>query len=66
MDKNHICGACSGGFETEADYVAHVCDRTNYTPADIEHHDALTNGMHSRASISALERGEVRKENGGV
>lgn len=58
----HICGASGFIFDTEEAYLSHVSPVTGFTPADMEHHDALTDGMHSRASEAALKRGEARKE----
>lgn len=46
-------------FETEEGYLDHVSPTTGYTPRDIEHQDALTNGAFSRISEKALERGSA-------
>lgn len=58
----HVCGACSEVFDNEKGYNEHICEVTSLPANTIEHHDALTDGMHSRASEAAIERGEKRKE----
>lgn len=58
----HVCGACQEVFDTEKEYNKHVCEKTGLAANTIEHHDALTDGMHSRASEAALARGEARKD----
>jgi len=56
-----ICGACGKEFKSNDDYLDHVCEKTGYTPRDIEHQDALTGGRFSKISAAALARGEARK-----
>jgi len=56
-----ICGVCQGEFIDDGDYIEHVCT-TGYTPADVEHQDALSGGKFSRQAEKALERGEARVE----
>lgn len=59
--SKHICGVCAEEFDTEEQYCDHSCS-TGFTPKEIEHQDALTDGQFSKISESALARGEERKE----
>jgi hypothetical protein len=49
-------------FNNDKEYFAHVCNVTGFTPNQIEHLDATSNGAFSEQSRSALSRGAVRKE----
>jgi hypothetical protein len=57
--KKHNCGVCQKGFDTEQEYLDHECT-TGFTPKDIEHQDALTNGQFSEQAEQALRRGAER------
>lgn len=57
------CGQCTFNGSSEA-YLKHECLKTGYTPEDIEHQDALTNGGFSRISRKSQERAEERIEKG--
>lgn len=59
--SKHNCGVCAEGFDTEEQYCDHACN-TGFTPKDIEHQDALTDGQFSKQSAEALKRGDERKE----
>jgi hypothetical protein len=59
--EKHVCSACDGIFTTEKKYLDHECNVTGYTPKDIEHQDALTNGDFSKVAEASLARGEERK-----
>lgn len=59
--KKHNCAVCGKGFDTEAEYLAHECT-TGFTPTDVEHQDALTDGQFSKQAEQALKRGEERKK----
>lgn len=59
--EKHVCSACDGIFETEKKYVDHECLITGFTPKDIQHQDALTNGDFSKVAEASLARGEARK-----
>lgn len=62
MDGQHICGACLGTFTGEAAYNGHVCQKTGYTPVDVQHQDALTEGKFSLQAAEAQKRGAERAE----
>lgn len=51
------CGACENSFESYNAYEEHVCEKSGFTPSEVEHQDALTNGRFSRQAEKALERG---------
>lgn len=36
----NTCGQCDQQFEGEEQYLSHTCDKTGYTPQDLEHHGA--------------------------
>ena len=36
MAASEKCGACGNSFPS-AQYLSHVCEKTGFTPADIEH-----------------------------
>lgn len=57
MKKEHVCGLCGAGFDTEAEYVGHKCAETGVTPADIEHQGP----EFAAISEAALARGAERK-----
>ena len=63
-----ICGACGKVFEGKTEeeanelYLKHVCEKTGFTPTQVEHFDALSGGRFSLQSEKALLRGEQRKE----
>jgi len=65
--KTVICGPCGEVFkgkteeEANAKYLKHKCKKTGFTPTDVEHYDALSNGRFSLQSKAALARGEKRK-----
>ena len=59
--QKHVCGACKAVFPSEAKYLDHTCETTGFSPVDVEHQDALTDGEFSKQSEKALERGEARK-----
>jgi len=56
-----ICGACGKEFESKEKYLKHICEKTGYTPTQIEHFDILSNGRFSKQSAKALARGEAKK-----
>lgn len=56
----HICGACTGGFETEEQYLSHKCTKTNHTPSEIEHVEAL-DPKFAKVSEAARLRGAGRQ-----
>ncbi len=53
---SHICGLCQQTFATEAEYIAHVCAKTNLTPADADHFGP----EFKEVQRYALERGAAR------
>lgn len=53
----HVCSNCGETFETEADYIAHKCEKTGFTPADIEHQGE----NFKKVSEAALKRGAEKK-----
>ncbi len=56
--QKHICGKCGQSFNSEQEYLDHVCTETGFKPTDIEHQ-----GEEFKAvSEAALKRGEERKE----
>jgi hypothetical protein len=59
--KKHICAVCEKGFDTEQEYLEHECS-TGFTPRDVEHQAALTDGQFSKQAEQALKRGEERKK----
>jgi len=61
-DTTVTCGACGKVFKSDATYLKHKCKMTGFTPCDIEHFDALSNGRFSLQSKKALARGEARKK----
>jgi hypothetical protein len=61
MAQKHLCSVCENEFDSEEEYIAHKCT-TGFTPADVEHQDALTGGKFSLQAEKALERGEARLE----
>lgn len=65
MTKQHkvICGACGEVFESKEQYLKHICKKTGFSPTQVEHFDALTNGRFSKQSKKALARGEAKKKN---
>ena len=54
----HVCGVCALGFDTEAEYLAHVCSETGYKPSEPEH----LGKQFLEVSKRALERGNLRRE----
>ncbi len=50
------CGQCKYQGDYEG-YETHICKKTGFTPTQVEHQDALTDGKFSRVSEKALERG---------
>lgn len=54
--QDHICGRCNQHFGSEADYIAHTCPETGFTPADPEHQGA----EFAEVQKYALERGKER------
>lgn len=48
-------------FETEEAYLNHTSPVTGFTPKDVEHQDALTNGRFSKIAAKAIERGDNKK-----
>lgn len=45
-------------FATDKEYLDHVSPLTGFTPKDLEHQDALTDGNFSKIAAKAIERGE--------
>lgn len=35
--QKHICGLCNQEFESEKEYLEHICDVTKHTPKEPEH-----------------------------
>lgn len=62
MTQVHKCGQCDLSFHSEADYLAHLCQKSGYNPTQIEHQDILTGGIFSKQAESALDRGAKRKK----
>ncbi len=58
--QQHACGACKQIFDTEEQYLSHVCPETQETPDTIEHQDALTGGNFSRIAEASQVRGAAR------
>lgn len=56
-----ICGACGKVFEDKEQYLKHICEKTGFTPTQVEHFDILSNGRFSKQSARALARGDARK-----
>jgi len=54
----HICSPCGKEFASEAEYMAHKCSKTGFTPADPKH---LGPGFKA-VSKSAIARGNARKK----
>jgi len=59
-----ICCACGKEFKDNKAYLKHKCDKTGFTPTDVEHFDALSGGKFSLQSQAALDRGKARKKKG--
>ena len=62
MSQKHFCGTCGGDYDSQAKYLAHVCNQTGHKPATFEHLDATSDGQFSLQSAKALERGESKKK----
>lgn len=60
--EKHICGVCEKEFKTEEQYLEHVCEKTDATPADAEHLIKSTTPNFAEVSKAALKRGEETKE----
>jgi len=56
------CSPCGKVFKSNEAYLKHKCKATGFTPRDIEHFDALSNGRFSLQSKAALARGKARKK----
>lgn len=54
----HICGQCQKGFDTEEEYISHVCEKSGVTPAD----PANLGDEFAKVSEAALLRGNKRVE----
>lgn len=54
----HKCSLCGLEFETEEEYLNHVCEKTGFKPNQIEHQGPEFEAI----SKEALKRGEERKE----
>ena len=52
----HICGKCNVEFESEKEYLDHVCGKTGFTPRDPPHQGVWFEDV----SKAALERGNTR------
>jgi len=61
-DTSVTCGACGVKFETNEDYLKHKCSKTGFTPTQVEHFDALSNGRFSKQSAKAQARGEEKNK----
>ena len=57
-----ICSPCGKVFKTNEEYLNHKCEKTGYTPRDVEHFDKLSGGRFSLQSKAAIARGEKRKK----
>ena len=57
MSNKHICGVCSGKFESEAEYLAHKCE-DGFTPEQPEH----LGEAFVEVSRKAVERGKERSK----
>lgn len=55
--KNHVCGQCGEGFDTEKQYLEHKCAKTGFKPTEPEN---LGEGF-AKISEAAIKRGEERK-----
>jgi hypothetical protein len=62
-DQKHVCGVCQESFDTEEQYLDHQCT-TGFTPTDVEHQDALTDGQFSQQAAAAQGRGEAKAKKG--
>jgi hypothetical protein len=51
----HICGQCNQEFETEKEYLDHVCEVSGVNPKDSGNME-----RHELISKAALERGNTR------
>lgn len=60
--STHVCGACAVEYETEQEYLDHVCPATSHTPTEVAHQDVLTDGAFSIQAEAALERGAERSQ----
>jgi len=56
----HIDGVDGLVFETEDQYLDHQNLTTGFTPREVEHQDALTDGTFSKQAETALERGATK------
>ncbi len=57
MSQIHKCGQCDAEFSSDEEYVAHLCEKTGFTPADAEHQGP----EFAAVQEAALARGEERK-----
>lgn len=57
MSQVHVCGKCSGEFETDEQYCDHQCETTGFTPKQAEN----LGEEFAAVQQAAIERGEARK-----
>lgn len=54
----HICSTCNGGFDTEQQYLDHVCPGSGFKPTRPEHQGPEFASIQK----AALERGKAKLE----
>ncbi len=62
MSQLHKCGQCGREFESVTLYADHVCKSTGFQPTDPQHQGEI---FAQQVSVTARERGELRKEEEG-
>ena len=56
-----ICGPCGKQFETDREYLEHVCEKSGFTPVQPEHLIKTTTPNFAKISEAAVKRGEETK-----